>query len=209
MPDKKSNKTHPCDCCNDKNKIIKYKCGICNEKIKNYCVCKILETIKNQNYSTKSNVTVIAGTPTDSDKYKERIIEKGEKGERGLTGTMGLPGNSFLIFSTSTQIKPNDFIGYGVVDSVFDKVTIIVPYDFFIKQIGFTIRKTTTSKCKIILYINGEPSGFTVCICDGISQIVNFNAGTKIKSNDLIAFRVCFDYGILEYGISITMVVNY
>lgn len=177
-----------------------YKCGICNKKIKNYCKC-ISASIPHSG----SNIITIMTNPESEKKLTEPIIQKGEK---GLTGSMGLQGNSFIIFSTSTTVKSGDFIGIGVLDQDFYKTCIVIPYDFYIKHIGFTHRNQIKYKCTAILYINNKPSDYSISICDGLVSTKSFNSFTSIKSSDMLSFCIMFESGILPNGICINMVIN-
>ncbi len=177
-----------------------YKCGICDKKIKNYCKCVSNTGLPHSG----SNIITIMTNPENEN--KQNI--KGEKGDRGLTGSMGLPGNSFIFFATGNQINSGDFIGPSYSDKEFIKCAIVIPYDFFIKQVGVTIKSPTNSKVTGTLYVNNKPTDYVICVCDGITSSKSFNSVIKIKSTDLICFRVQFDLECLPNGISICLVIN-
>jgi hypothetical protein len=186
-----------------------YKCGICDKKIKNYCKC-----VNNVNTNTSSypgsNIITIMTNP-ENEKQKEIVVhkgDKGDKGEKGLTGSMGSQGNSFVFFTSNNQVNSGEFIGVNVSSGNFDKASIIIPYDFYIKQIGFVIRNQLNSKCTITLYINNKPTDYVVCICDGISSFKSFNSILKIKPSDLLCFKIFYENGILSNGLVITLVIN-
>jgi len=180
-----------------------YKCCVCNKKIKNYCKCGIANT------HPGSNIITIMTNPDNENKNLSG--QKGEKGDRGLTGSMGISGNSFLIFGTNKPVTSGDFIGVGYSDKEFNNIGIQIPYDFFIKQIGITIRTPIKCKCVVTLYVNNKPTDFVVCLCDGIVTSKSFNPINKIKSTELFCFRICVDscdFDKLTNGVSISMVMN-
>ena len=183
-----------------------YKCGICNKKIKNYCKC----SVNNNSHTPQSgsNIITIMTNPDNGNNTKENIIQKGDKGDKGLTGSMGLTGNSFIIFSSNQPIISGDFIGIGFSDKIFDMTSIIIPYDFFIKQIGFSIKHLLTTKCTITLYINNKPTDYILSICDGITTQKSFNSIIKIKPSDFFCFKIIFDTDQILKGICISMVIN-
>jgi hypothetical protein len=180
-----------------------YKCGICNKKIKNYCKC-----VSNQSPHSGSNIITIMTNPDHENKQKDTTVIKGEKGERGLTGSMGLPGNSFIFFIVNDQIKSGNFVSIGYSDSVFLKSAISIPYDFYVKQIGLTIKNQTKSKCTITLYVNDKITDYVLCLCDGLASNKLFNSIVKIKSTDLFCFKLQSDSEDLTNGVCITLVIN-
>lgn len=188
----------------------KYKCGICNKKIKNYCKCVGTHGLP---HSGSNIITIMTNPDTDS-KLKEPVGitsvkgEKGDKGERGLTGSMGLPGNSIVFFSTGNQVSPDDFVGSGWVHKDFIKSASIIPYEFYVKQIGLTIKTPINSKLTVTMYVNNKPTDFIVCVCDGTCGTKQFNPVNKIKPTDLFCFRVQFEGENLPHGISICVVLN-
>lgn len=181
-----------------------YKCGICNKKIKNYCKCT---QSQNQIPHSGSNIITIMTNPDNDNQHKQKEIQV-QKGERGLTGSMGLPGNSFIFFTTNNQINSGDFISVSYSDKEFGKSSISLPYEFYIKQIGFTIRNQLNSKCTINLYINNKPSDYIVSICDGTVNSKSFNSVIKIKPTDVFCFKINYESGILSNGVCITLVIN-
>jgi hypothetical protein len=183
-----------------------YKCGICDKKIKNYCKC-----ISSQSPHSGSNIITIMTNPDQENNQKNIPMtkcEKGEKGERGLTGSMGLPGNSFIFFTTNNQIKSGDFIGMGYSDTAFLKSAISVPYDFYIKQIGFTVKTQIKTKYTIILYVNDKPTDYVICLCEGQTSNKIFNSIVKIKSSDLFCFKLQSDSNDLSNSVCISLVIN-
>jgi hypothetical protein len=205
---KEKNKSYSSSDSDSDNKItftkIKkiYKCGICNKKIKNYCKCVINS---NTTPHSGSNIITIMTNPDNENKHKDIQVQKGEK---GLTGSMGLPGNSFIFFTSNNQIDSGDFISINNSYKEFVKSCISIPYEFYIKQIGFTIRNQLNSKCTINLFINNKPSDYIVSICDGSVNSKSFNSVIKIKSTDVFCFKINFESGILLNGVCITMVIN-
>jgi len=181
-----------------------YKCGICDKKIKNYCKC----TINTSPHSGSNIITIMTNPDNDNNKQKDTIVQKGEKGDRGLTGSMGLPGNSFIFFTLNYQVNSGDFVGIGTTDKDFFKQAIMIPYDFQIKQIGFTIKNQINSKCTATLYVNNKPTDYIICVCDGNSSNKNFNSIIKLKTTDLFCFKIQYDSGNLLNGVCITMVIN-
>ncbi len=182
----------------------KYKCGICNKKIKNYCKCVGTNCLPHSG----SNIITIMTNPETESKTTNVKGEKGDKGERGLTGSMGLPGNSIVFFSTANPVNPDDFVGSGCVHRDFIKSAIVIPYEFYIKQIGLTIKTQLNTKLTVTLYVNNKPTDFVVSVCDGNCGTKTFNPVNKIKPTDLFCFRVQFIGENLPYGISICMVLN-
>jgi hypothetical protein len=182
-----------------------YKCGICDKKIKNYCKC--VHNSKTSPHSG-SNIITILTNPDNETNHKEIQVEKGEKGEKGLTGSMGLQGNSFIFFTSVNQVDSGDFIGINNSNKEFLKSCVVIPYEFYIKQIGFTIRDKINSKCTLTLYINNKPTDYIVCICEGTTNSKSYNSIIQIKPTDLFCFKINFDSGILSNGILITMVIN-
>lgn len=182
-------------------KIIKqYKCGICDKKIKDYCKCI--------NSHHGSNIITIMSNP-NSDLDDKKII-KGEKGDKGLTGSMGLPGNSFIIFMAN-DILSGDYIGINYSDKDFIKTSIMIPYDFIIKQIGFTIKNKLAINCTItaILYINNKETDYKICICNGeIYATKIYTTFIQIKPSDLFCFKINYNSDILINRICINMVIN-
>jgi hypothetical protein len=181
-----------------------YKCGICDKKIKNYCKCVMNS---NTHPHSGSNIITIMTNPDNETHHKEKETQV-QKGERGLTGSMGLTGNSFIFFTSNKQIDSGDFISISYSDKEFEKSYISLPYEFYIKQISFTIRNQLNSKCTINLYINNKPSDYIVSICDGTVNFKSFNSVIKIKPTDVFCFKINFESGILSNGICITLVVN-
>ncbi len=183
-----------------------YKCGICDKKIKNYCKC-----VNNINTNTSgypgSNIITIMTNP-ENEKQKEIVVQKGEKGDKGLTGSMGSQGNSFVFFMSNNQVNSGEFVGVNISSTNFDKASILIPYDFFIKQIGIVLRNQLNSKCTITLYVNNKPTDYVLCICDGISSFKSFNSILKIKPSDLLCFKIFYENGILSNGLVITLVIN-
>ncbi len=186
-----------------------YKCGICNKKIKNYCKC-----VSNSTISTGypgSNIITIMTNPDNDNKQKEIVVQKGdkgEKGEKGLTGSMGLQGNSFVFLMSNNQVNSCEFVGINIASVQFDKASIMIPYDFFIKQIGIVLRNQLNSKCTITLFINNKPTDYVVCVCDGLSSFKTFNSIVRIKPTDLFCFKIFYETGNLSNGLVITMVIN-
>lgn len=183
-----------------------YKCGICDKKIKNYCKCGT-----NVSPHSGSNIITIMTNPECENKQKDIFLqkgEKGEKGEKGLTGSMGLTGNSFVIFTTNQQVNSGDFIGIGYSDKEFIKSSITIPYEFLIKQIGFSIKNSITSKCTATLYINNKLTDYIISICDGLHSQKSFNSIVKIKPTDLFCFKISFESGNLSNGVCINIVIN-
>ncbi len=190
-----------------KTKIKKiYKCGICDKKIKNYCKC--VGNSSNSSGYPGSNIITIMTNPDNDNKQKEIIVQKGEKGDRGLTGSMGLQGNSFVFLMSNTQVNSGEFVGINMSSVEFDKTSIMIPYEFFIKQIGIVIRNQLNSKCTITLFINNIPTYYVVCICDGLSSFKTFNSIVRIKPADLFCFKILYETGNLSNGLVITMVIN-
>lgn len=180
-------------------KIVK-QCGICNKKIKNYCKCI--------NSHQGSNIITIMSNP-NQDLDDNKII-KGEKGDRGLTGSMGLPGNSFIIFM-GNDISSGDFIGINYSNKDFMKSSIIIPYNFTIKQIGLTIKNNLDIKCAVsaILYINNKETEYKICLCNGeIYTTKEYKTILQIKPSDLFCFRINYNSDILINSLCINMVIN-
>ena len=185
-----------------------YKCGICDKKIKNYCKCT-LQANSNLPGHLGSNIITIMTNPDNDNKHVQvQKGDKGDKGDKGLTGSMGLQGNSFIFFTPVEPINSGDFIGINRTDNDFNKTSIGIPYEFYIKQIGFAIKNQISGKCTITLYVNNKPTDYVVCICEGSIGFKSFNSIVKIKPNDLFCFKIFFESGTLSNGVCITLVIN-
>ena len=182
-----------------------YKCGICDKKIKNYCKCVITTNQNHTGYPGANIITIMTNPDNDN---KNVHCQKGEKGDRGLTGSMGLPGNSFIFFSTNNKINSGDFIGVNSSCNDFNMASISIPYEFYVKQIGFVLKNQIKQKCTINLHINNKPTDYVVCICDGPVTSKSFNSVIKIKPTDLFCFKISYEQDTQITGITITLVIN-
>lgn len=185
-----------------------YKCGICDKKIKNYCKCISTSNLNHTGYPGANIITIMTNPDNDNKPVQCQKGEKGDKGDRGLTGSMGLQGNSFIFFTSNNLIKSEDFIGVNCSYNDFNMASISIPYEFYVKQIGFVLKNQIKSKCTINLHINNKPTDYVVCICDGTVTSKSFNSVIKIKPTDLFCFKISYEQDTLITGITITLVIN-
>ena len=110
-----------------------------------------------------------------------------------------------FLFATDAAVGNNNYIGMGTSSSIYERNTIVVPFNCELTSIGFSIRDFQFNNfITATVWKNNMPTALSVMIVDGFTTIWAVAQGSVfVMQGDLITIRINWDIGgVLSDGIA-------
>jgi hypothetical protein len=146
-----------------------------------------------------------AGGPTGETGPTGPAGDPGSPGVQGLAGPIG-PADPLLFLNCSVTYNAN-FIGLGTTSTDFFKNSVVVPIEWLITKLAFSIRQLGDNKSyTATLYVNGNPTDMSATIVNASATTWSLTEGSfLVQPGDLISARVTFNNGALPNGVCISI----
>jgi hypothetical protein len=101
----------------------------------------------------------------------------------------------------------SNFIGLGTTSNEFIKNCVVVPIEWLITKMAFSIRQLGDNKSyTATLYVNGTETGMSATIVNGATSTWSLTEGSLlVQPGDLISVKVTFNNGALPNGVAISL----